>query len=119
MQIQLSSGNFNIVSSGETFLYGPYEDLTIRVDDGDGFQVIIVMRFTEDASGESGINTNVENDSLVITCVNFSGMGTGLKRPAHIADVNSKKVYFMFSSSCLGDKDDKARSVKYTVFWEK
>lgn len=119
MQVHLSSGNYSIIASGESFLFGPYEDLTIQADDGNEFQVKIVMKFTEDASGEHDINTDVENDSLVITCVNFSSMGTGLKRPAHIADVNGKKVYFMFSSSYLGDKEDKTRSVKYTVFWEK
>ena len=119
MQVYLSSGNYSIIACGESFLFGPYEDLTIQIDDGNEFQLKIVMKFTEDASGEYDINTNVENDSLVITCVNFSSMGTGLKRPAHIADVNGKKVYFMFSSSYLGDKEDKARSVKYTVFWEK
>lgn len=119
MQVHLSSGNYSIIASGESFLFGPYEDLTIQVDDRNDFQVKIIMKFTEDASGEHDIKTDVENDSLVITCVNFSSMGTGLKRPAHIADANGKKVYFMFSSSYLGDKEDKTRSVKYTVFWEK
>ena len=45
-------------------------------------------------------------------------MDVGLKRLTHIADINGKRVYLMFSSSYLGDKEDKARSVKYTVFWE-
>lgn len=119
MQVNLSSGNFRIIASGEMFLFGPNEDLRIEIDDGNEFQVKIIMKFTEDASGEHDISTDIVNDSLVITCVNFSSMGTGLKRPAHIADVDGKKVYFMFSSSYLGDKEDKARSVKYTVFWEK
>ena len=119
MQVHLSSSNYSIVASGEAFLFDPYEDLTIQVDDGHEFQVKIIMKFTEDASGKHDISTDVVNDSLVITCVNFSSMGTGLKRPAHIADINEKKVYLMFSSSYLGVKDDKARSVKYTVFWEK
>ncbi len=119
MQVHLSSGSYSIIASGESFLFGPYEDLKIQVDDGNEFQVKIILKFTEDTSGEYDINTNVENDSLVITCVNFRSMGTGLKRPAHIADVNGKKVYLMFSSSYLGDKEDRARSVKYTVFWEK
>ena len=118
MQVHLSSGNYSILASGDSFLFEPYEDLTIQIDDGDEFQIKIVMKFTEDASGEHDIKTDVENDSLVITCVNFSGMDTGLKRPAHIADVNGKKVYLMFSSSYLGDKEEKARSVKYTVFWK-
>lgn len=119
MQVHLSSGNYSIIASGEAFLFGPCEDLKIRVDDGKEFHIEIVMKFTEDASGEHDINTDVVNDSLVITCVNFSSMGTGVNRPAHIADVNGKKVYFMFSSGYLGNKENKARSVKYTVFLEK
>lgn len=119
MQVNLSSGNYSIIASGESFLFGPDKDLTIQVDDRNEFQVKVVMKFTEDASGEHDIKTDVENDSLVITCVNFVGFGAGLKRPAHIADVNEKKVYLMFSSDYLGDKEEKARSVKYTLFWEK
>lgn len=119
MHAHLSSGNYNIVASGETFLFDPNEELTIHIDDGNVFQVRIVLKFVENVSGEGDISTNIENDSLIITCVNFSSVGEGLKRPAHIADVNGKKVYFMFSSSYLGNKEDKARSIKYTVFWEK
>ena len=91
MQVNLSSGNYSIIASGESFLFGPDKDLTIQVDDRNEFQVKVVMKFTEDASGEHDIKTDVENDSLVITCVNFVGFGAGLKRPAHIADVNEKK----------------------------
>ena len=119
MEVHLSSGNYNIIASGESFLFEPYEDLTIQVDDGNISQVKIVMKFSEDTSGERTIHTEIENDSLVIMCVNFSSMSTGLKHPSHIADVNGKKVYFMFSSSCIGDKENKARNVKYTIFWEK
>lgn len=119
MQVHLSSGNYDIIASGETFLFAPYEDLTIQIDDGNEFQVELIMKFTEDTSRERGIYPVVVNDSLVITCANFNGMGTGLKRPAHIAEIYGKDVYFMFSFSYLGDKEDKSISVKYTVFWEK
>ena len=119
MRVCLSSGGYDIVASGETFLFDSYADLTIQVDDRDDFQVKIVMKFLEDASGEHDIKTDVENDSLVITCINFSSLGTGLKRPTHIANANGKKIYFMFSSNLLGDKENAARSVKYTIFMEK
>ena len=119
MQVKLSSGKYSIVASGEVYLFGPNEDLVIQVDDGDAFQVKIVMKFTENSSGERDINTEIENDSLVINCVNFNRSGTGLRCPAHIAEVNGKKVYFIFSTSYLGAEEDKARSVKYTVFWER
>lgn len=119
MQVRLSSGKYDIIASGEVFLFDPFEDFTIQVDESNEVLVRIVLKFMEDASGERDIKTDIAEDSLVITCVNFISMGTGLKSPAHIADVNGKEVYFMFSSSYLGDKEDNARSVKYTVFWEK
>ena len=119
MRVYLSSGGYDIVASGEVFLFDAYEDLTIQVDDGDDFQVKIVMKFLEDGSGDYDIKTDIENDSLVITCINFKSIGTGLKCPTHIANANGKKVYFMFSSSYLGDKENAARSVKYTIFSEK
>lgn len=115
MQVHLTSGNNDVIANGEAFLFDPYGDLTIQVDDGNGFQVKIVMKFTEDHLGERKIETDVENDSLIITCVNFSGVGTGVRRPTQIADVNGKKVFFLFSTDCTGD-DEKIRSVKYTVF---
>lgn len=119
MQVRLSSGNYSIIASGEAFLFGPYEDLTIQVDDGNEDQVRIVMKFQEDESGEQDIKTDIVDDSLIMTCVNFSSMGSGLKRPAHIADVDGKAVYFIFSSSYFGDKEEKIRIVKYTIFMEK
>ena len=119
MQVRLSSGKYDIIASGEAFLFGPLEDLTIEVNEKKESLVKIVLKFTENASGNLDIQTDVLDDSLVITCINFSSMGTGLKSPAHIADVNGKEVYFMFYSSFLGDMENQARSVKYTVFWEK
>lgn len=118
MQVYLSSGKYDIIASGETFLFGPFEDLTIEVNDGNEALVRIILKFVENSSCDRGIETDIANDSLVITCINFSSLGTGLKCPTHIADVNGKEVYFMFSSSYLGEKEDKARSVKYTVFWK-
>lgn len=119
MQVRLSSQKYDIIASGEAFLFGPFEDLTLQVDEDNETLVRIVLKFVENASGERDIETDIVDDSLVITCVNFSGIGTGLKSPTHIADVNGKKVYFMFSSGYLGDIENKARSVKYTVFREK
>lgn len=91
MQVRLRSGNYDIIANGTVFLFAPYEGLTIQADDGNAFQVKIVMKFTEDASDERDIKTDVAEDALIITCVNFNGMAVGLKSPTHIADVNEKK----------------------------
>lgn len=117
MQVHLSSGNYDILASGETFLFGPDEDLTIQVRERNTESLKIVMRFTKNASGKRDIQTEIAEDALVIRCINFTGLSASLKHPAHIADIDGKEVYFMFSSSFSGEK--KVRSVKYTVFREK
>lgn len=119
MQVRLSSGKYDIIASDEAFLFDPFEDLTIQVDDGHDVSLGIVLKFKKEPSGERDIKTDVKDDSLVITCINFNGIGTGLKRPTHIADVNGKKVFFIFSSSYFGDNNSGSRSVKYTIFQEK
>jgi len=116
MQFHLSSGEYNIIASGDTFLFGPSEDLTIQINDDSVSPLRITLRFLEDSSAEKDIHTDIENDSLVITCMNFHGIGTGLKRPTHIADIDGKPVYFIFSSNYLGDKNTPIRSVKFTFF---
>ena len=119
MQVHLSSGNYDIVATGETFLFGSHENLIIQIDDADELHIKLIMQFTEDDSGKIDISTKVENDALVIDCLNFKGMGAGTKRPAHIAKIDAKNIYFMFSTNLLGDQENRSRSVKYTVFMEK
>ena len=119
IQVLLSSGDYNIVANGESFLFGPSEDLTLQIIDGNELLLKVIMKFKDDDSGERDINTVIMDDSLVINCINFSGLGTGLKNPTHIASINKKKVYLMFSSSSLGNKENKSRSVKYTVYMER
>lgn len=119
MQVRLSSSKYDIIASGEAFVFEPCGDLTIQIDEGNETLVRIVLKFVENASGKRDIETDIMDDSMVITCINFSSIGTGLKCPTHIANVNGKEVYFMFSSSYLGDVNNITRSVKYTVFLEK
>lgn len=118
MQVRLSSGHYNIIASGESFLFDPLGDLTVQVDDGED-HMRIVLKFAEEDSGKRDIKTCIVDDSLVITCINFNTRGVGLKHPAHVADINGKAVYFVFSSNYIGDKESKTRSVKYTIFAEK
>lgn len=119
MQVQLSSGNYHIIANGEAFLFSPDSDFTIQTNDNTKIQIKIVIKFEDDPSNEHGIKSDIINDSLVITCINFHGTDTGLKCPAYIADIEGKQVYLMFSSTCYGNKEKKFRSIKYTVFLEK
>lgn len=118
MQVDLSSGGYSIVTSGNVFLFHESNELTIKVTGKDGFNVCVSLKFINDESREQKINRDILNDRLVLSCYNFGGDGTGLSRPAYIADVNNKKVYLMFWMYEEGIKERKARSVKYTLFSE-
>ena len=119
MQVAMSSGNYDIIANDEAFLFGPNEDLTVQVIDESELLVRIVLKFVENDSGEFDIYNDIVDESLIITCVNFDGLGTGLKRPVHIADSNGKEIYFMFSSTLHRNMENRIRSVKYTLFREK
>ena len=118
MQVDLTSGGNRIIASGDTFLFGEANELTIRVEDVDDFRVCVTLKFFCDDSGEHRIKRDILEDRLVLSCYNFGGLGTGLSQPVRIATVGNKKIYFMFWTYEEGAKERKARSVKYTLFCE-
>ena len=118
MRVGQSSGNYRIIASGDTFLFDPWEDLSINIENEEGLQIKVVMKFANDEKKEHRVETAIVEDSLVMTCYNFDSLGTGLKRPTHIADVDDKAVFMLFSSQYIGNKDQGTRSVKYTIFLE-
>ena len=119
MQVNLGSGNYSIIANGETFLFHPYDDLTLEVNNGVENLLRIILHFQDDPSGERSIKTNIIDDAMVITCINFNGSGTGLKQPSHIANINGKSVYLIFVSNYFGDAEEPNRIVRYTIFMEK
>lgn len=119
MNVQLSSGNYDIIASGETFLFHDSEELTIRVNDDDGTFIHLVLLFKKDAGGQRKIEPFVEEDRLTLTCYNFSHReGTGLSHPTHIADANGKPIYLTFWTKLDGSKPPYTRSVRFTLFQE-
>lgn len=117
MQVRLSSGDYTIIASGETFLFEEFGDLTIRAEDETGPQFTLVLKFL-DEPGEHNVQTEVQEDSLVAFCRGFKPSGTGLTGPVHFATIEEKKFYLMFWSQCFGGKEGRTRSVKYTIFSE-
>ncbi len=118
MQVALSSGGFRIISNGVVFLYDESNELTIRVSDIEGANVCVSLQFFQDNSNEHRIEQQIFEDKLLLKCFNFKHDGTGLSRPAQIATVNGKKIYLTFWSYQEGSKEQKSRSVKYTLFCE-
>ena len=118
MQVDLTSGGHRIIASGDVFLFGESNELTIKVAGDDSFDVRVTLEFLSDESTEHKIKRSIVDNSLILSCYNFGGDGTGLSRPAYIADVNGKGVFLMFWMFAEGIKERKAKSVKYTLFYE-
>lgn len=120
MQINLSSGNYNIISSGQVFLFGEEEHFRIDVIADDGFQFAVVLKFLKDSFEEMKITQKTEKNTIVLICSNFQDNGAGSVNPFHIATVGGKQLFFMFWSYLEGTPEKgQARSIKYTIYSEK
>lgn len=120
MQVDLSSGEYKIISTGTTFLFGEDKDLTIDIVADDGFQSSIVMEFKEeDEFGDTRIKGDCIENVLHLQCYNFSDSGTGTCWPTKIGVLDGKNIYLMFWSYLNGEKGKRARSVQYTIFCAK
>lgn len=120
MQITLSSGDYNIIDSGQVFLFDENEDFRIDVDAKNDFMFSIIFKFKTDATKHQQVDKIVMENSIVFTCLNFNDMGTGFTKPLSIAKIDGKEIFLMFWSYLEGIEGiGKTRSVKYTIFQEK
>lgn len=120
MQVKLSSQNREIISHGTVFLFGENGDLTLNIDSGDSFKLVLTINFAEDISQKRRIETILSENHLKITCINFVSQGTGLTAPLEIAIIDGKKIYIMFWAYLEGNGENKtkARKVEYTLYSE-
>ena len=118
MQIKLSSGGYDIIASGVACLFGQSNDLVIHVTEDNNFDICVTLKFENDDLGEYRIDRDITEKGLLLTCFNFDGIGTGLRTPKLIANVNGKNVYLMFWVYSEGQNEPKVRSVKYSIFYE-
>ena len=120
MQITLSSGDYNIIDSGQVFLFDENEDFRIDVDAKNDFMFSIIFKFKTDATKQQQVDKIVMENSIVFTCLNFNDMGTGFTKPLSIAKIDEKEIFLMFWSYLEGAEGiGKTRSVKCTIFQEK
>jgi len=120
MQVQLSSGNYDVIASNEVFLFKDSDELIFRVDDDDGSRSRVVLRFLENQDEGRKVNIEPKDDyDLTITCFNFfSRFGTGLKEPIQIGESMGKGVYILFSTKQYTNKPPYVRSVRFTLYRE-
>ena len=121
MQVQLSSGNHDIIASNEVFLFKESDELVFWVEDDDHSQSRVILRFRENQVEEHRVDVEPENDcDLVITCFNFFSRFTiGLKEPIQLGESMGKNVYIMFSTKQHTNKPPYVRSVRFTLYRER
>ena len=116
MQIHLSSDKYDVIHSGQVFLFEKNKNLRLEVDTEDDLIFTIELRFYENESGDQEIRQNINENQILLSCYNFHKMGAGLKTPVEVATVKGKKLYFFFWSDLIAGE---SRSVSYTFFFER
>ena len=120
MQITLSSGNYNIIDSGQIFLFDENEDFRIDVDTKNNFLFSMIFKFKRDNTNKQQIDKILTENTITFICLNFNDRGTGFSKPMSIAQIDGKEVFLMLWSYLEGAEEiGKTRSVKYTIFQEK
>jgi len=119
MQIHLSSDGYDIINSGQVFLFGEDKDLKLEIHAENDFDFFVILNFLEDTSEEYRIEDKIVENTIYLTCINFRNDGTGLTKPVSIATIEGRALYFLFWSYLEGKEGERVRSVKYTFFYEK
>lgn len=120
MQVQLSSGNYDIIASNEVFLFMDCNELSFQIDDDDGSRSHLIMRFVRDETNTSRVDLEPNSDYvLTLSCYNFfDRFAMGLKEPIPIGESMGKNVYLIFSTK-QHDRDALVRSIRFTLYREK
>lgn len=118
MKVQLSSGNYNILASGETYLFSATDELLINLNDGENLDLKIRIRFLSDDSNRQRIESTVVDGCLVLSCFHFKDSGTGMTHPWRIANFEGKDIFILFWSYLDGQKEPRPRRIRYTIFQE-
>lgn len=118
MQISLSSGRYDIVKSGYTFLDDEANNLQIDFLADNGFAFSVLLKFIQDASERRGVQVSTTDNMIKLSCNNFKDDGEGLVSPLKVAVIDGRALYLMFWSYVEGN-EARHRIVKYTLFHEK
>lgn len=120
IQVKLTSRKYEILDYGTVFLFDENADLTLNIIADNSFEFILSISFINDISREQSLDTEISENCIKLTCINFFTEGTGLTAPMELAVVNGKKLYFMFWTFLEGNEDGKpkARKVEYTLYSE-
>lgn len=116
MQISLSSGNYDIVASGQAFLFSKDNDFRIDIQAENGFAFSLILNFVADRSGKQNIQRKINDNIITLNCINFENTGSGVKEPVKVATIDGRDLYFTFWAYLEGIG---SRYVNYTLFYER
>jgi len=118
MNIKKYSGNFEVIDSGTLLAYSGYSDIEFDVQMNEEFAFILVFKFASDGKSEHHLKSQVDDNKITITCINFDNtLGTGTSRPIELAVFEGKKIFINFWVYGLGKKT--AREFSYTIYKER
>ena len=120
MQVKLSSQNREIIDHGTVLLFSENADFTLKMVSEEGLEVELTVLFQENPGGKQEVQTDVADNHVTLTCINFSATGTGMSFPVQIAVLDGKTIYFIFWAYLDGTKGNQAkvRRIVYTLYAE-
>lgn len=88
MQVKLTSRQYEILDYGTVFLFDENADLTLNIIADNSFEFILSISFINDIFREQSLDTEISENCIKLTCINFFTEGTGLTAPMELAVVN-------------------------------
>lgn len=113
-----STGNFEILESGNVITYEEKSDLSFDIEMNKDFKFSLLIKFSTDEKKNHKITAHTLNSTITLVCTNFdNAFGTGLTKPVELATFNNKKVFFMFWVRRLAGNGPK--EISYTFYIER
>lgn len=115
MEVKVSSGKYNVISSGLVLADAWDSDIEFHVQIIKGTILNIKLKFEEKEGRNRDLEIESEKNALVFKCINFSD-SSGTAFPIEIGTFIGKRLFFNFRN--YGEKNV-MRKVEYTFLTEK
>lgn len=116
MQYLKSTGDYTILESNIIYTYDADSDFEIVISPNQDFSFRVILKFVEDGDKKQELKREVNDTTIIFSCINFNDAGTGTINPLELATAEGKKIYMHFWAF----KPVKTvRKIEYTVMIER
>lgn len=115
VQVSVSSGKYDVVSSGMIIADSWDSDIEFHLKVMKLLPLNVKLKFEENPEFEKIFKVESEENAIVFRCINFKD-STGTAYPIELATVKGKKILFYFRN--YGEKNV-IRKIEYTFYVEK